>query len=83
MVETEGCKSLPEIEIANAEGEGLKISSVSQYDHDANLARILFETSYPDNFVIHLIVLKIEHDVINHVCHLFEDCHDDKRKDLP
>lgn len=39
MVETEGCKSLPEIEVANAEGEELKISSVSQYDHDANLAR--------------------------------------------
>lgn len=41
MVENEGCKSLPEIEVANAEGEELKISSVSQYDHDANLARYI------------------------------------------
>ena len=39
IVEADGCKSLPEIEVANAEGERLKISSVSQYDHDADLVR--------------------------------------------
>ena len=39
MVETDGCKRLPEIEIADAEGEKLMISFVSQSDHNADLVR--------------------------------------------
>lgn len=39
--------------------------------------------SYLDNFFMHPIVLQSEQDLINHVRHLFEDCHDDEREDLP
>lgn len=81
MVEYHGCNRLPRIEIADAEGENL-IRLERRSGRGIFFFSFLF-SSYLDNFVIYPIVPQSEQDVINHVRHLFEDCHYDEREHLP